>query len=740
MADTSPTTSVAPEHGDYDILRAEVHRKAMDEIAREMGITLVRTSGSPVVTEAKDLSCSLLDERNEQIGFASFVGLHISTSVLGVEAVLGNYSMDEISPGDAFIVNDPHSSGALHEGDVGVIMPYYYEGKFVAWGYVNEHTIDVGGSGVSGFAAGARECFWEGLRFPAIRFMEGGKLSREWRLFIANNVRAQGAVLNDLRSMVAAVNTGQARLTSAIDQFGLEAHREYCAVNKALSEQMVRRRFTSLPDGVYRSTDWVEYDGLGEPLLLEISCEMTVEADEMRLAFRGVPQIEGPINGARPAVLGQSMNSLQCTLLYDVPANAGLWRAVEFDLGEPGTVVNSVSPAPVSYSHVGTGMRIDKVVRDALSQAMSLSEDPKVRSRVSSQPCEGVFLTTLAGIDRRSGFPTVLFPVAPTVGLGGPAQTTGDGQDTYSNTCNLGVSMAAVEMDEASSPVLVLWRKIQPSTGGAGITQGGHGMTTAFQIRGSDTMSGTGSNSAADVPPRGVGGGMPGAATEYKVLSDIGLDEHVANGLMPAPDTIGGRTHEIPANTPLTVVEGDLFLVTNGGGGGLGDPLLRDPALVLRDVDDGYVDPRVARDIYGVVGGSGGEADMEATRDLRAKLREARLGAPPERDPLPVEQLEVGIGVRAEDGHWACGYCAAELGATSDNYRSACAERRRPIVEVFGELGMKVRERATGPVVVLSEYFCPECASCVRSDVGLEDSKLAPAPELAGSTAPGATV
>lgn len=65
---------------DYDILRAEVHRKAMDEIAREMGITLVRTSGSPVVTEAKDLSCSLLDEHVEQIGFASYVGLHISTS------------------------------------------------------------------------------------------------------------------------------------------------------------------------------------------------------------------------------------------------------------------------------------------------------------------------------------------------------------------------------------------------------------------------------------------------------------------------------------------------------------------------------------------------------------------------------------------------------------------------------------------------------------------------------------
>jgi hypothetical protein len=121
-------------------------------------------------------------------------------------------------------------------------------------------------------------------------------------------------------------------------------------------------------------------------------------------------------------------------------------------------------------------------------------------------------------------------------------------------------------------------------------------------------------------------------------------------------------------------------------------------------------------------------------------LRESRLGKQPGRDSLPVEQLEIGIGVRVEDGHWACGYCAGDLGATSGNYRSACTERRRPIVEVFDELGMKVRARDTGPVVVLSEYFCPECASCVRSDVGLEDSALASAPELVGSNASGATV
>ena len=316
------THSVKPDkQATYDVLKAEVHRKAMDEIAREMGITLVRTSGSPVVTEAKDLSCAVLDEKVEQIGFATYVGTHISTSFLGVEAVLRNYNLEDLAEGDAFVVNDPHTSGALHEGDVGVIMPYFYDAELVGWGYVNEHLLDIGGSGVSGFAASARDCFSEGLRFPGIRFMQKGKFSREWELFISNNVRAPSAVLNDMRSMVAAVNTGQRRLSALINRMGLKQHREFCEVNKGLSERLVRQRIAALPDGRYTSKDWIEFDGLGEAMLLELDCVMEVAGNELKLSFSGETQITGPVNGTLPAVLGQTMNTLQCVLLWDVPVN-----------------------------------------------------------------------------------------------------------------------------------------------------------------------------------------------------------------------------------------------------------------------------------------------------------------------------------------------------------------------------------------------------------------------------------
>ncbi len=46
---------------DYDVIAAEVHRKALQNLTDEMALTLVRTSGSPIVTESKDFSTCLMD-------------------------------------------------------------------------------------------------------------------------------------------------------------------------------------------------------------------------------------------------------------------------------------------------------------------------------------------------------------------------------------------------------------------------------------------------------------------------------------------------------------------------------------------------------------------------------------------------------------------------------------------------------------------------------------------------------
>lgn len=61
------------------------------------------------------------------------------------------------------------------------------------------------------------------------------------------------------------------------------------------------------------------------------------------------------------------------------------------------------------------------------------------------------------------------------------------------------------------------------------------------------------------------------------------------------------------------------------GGTGYGDPLERDPELVLADVLDRKISPEVAKTNYGVVLLANGTAmDHEATKACRVALRRAR--------------------------------------------------------------------------------------------------------------------
>jgi hypothetical protein len=71
---------------------------------------------------------------------------------------------------------------------------------------------------------------------------------------------------------------------------------------------------------------------------------------------------------------------------------------------------------------------------------------------------------------------------------------------------------------------------------------------------------------------------------------------------------------------------GELYMITQGGGGGYGDVLERDPQLIAKDWQDGIVSPDAVENTYRVVMDyATGAIDQEATRQARAEERKARL-------------------------------------------------------------------------------------------------------------------
>lgn len=709
----------------FDIIDVEVHQKSLRNIANEMAVTLMRTSGSPVVTDAKDFSTSILDDKAEQLTFAGHVTFHVSTAVAGVQAVLRNNPIEDIRPGDGFICNDPHSSGAIHQGDVGIVMPFFAQGAIVGWGYVNAHLLDVGGSAVSGFAAGAFDNYSEALAFPAVRVIRNGQLDNQWQKFISNNVRMAGTVINDIRSMIAANNVGSRRITALVDEMGMDRFRALNEAGKDLSERAMRDIVSRLPDGTYESVDWVEYDGRGTEGLYEVRVRMVVSGDDMTLQYRGGDQVDCFINGAWPAVVGQSWTTILAQLAYDVPVNAGIWRPVTFDLGPAGTIVNAVAPAPVTMSHIQTGMRINKLLTDVFSQACSLSADPRTAARVASQSAQDQTYFTAYGMDRRTGQPAMAFPMSVGMSTGGPAQTNSDGMEVYAAQCMSGCDMPDVELEETSQPGMILWRRIACDTGGAGVTRGGLGVDTAMAILHCDRMNGGAYTNTALIPPRGAAGGLPGAAGSWKLWRKTNLLDLLDSHVFPDADRIEGEVPEGTATvTDFQINRGDVYDVIHGGGGGLGDPLRRAPALVANDIANGFVSPEVAREVYGVVLGADGKPDLPACNAARQAIRVARIGGEPTR-PVTAD-APLFAPLRSADGAWQCTQCGETLGETARNWREGAVSHEADVSDRFAELRSQVRARREGDPVVIREHFCPGCASSLGVDISLRNAATTP--------------
>ncbi|WP_040831231.1 hydantoinase B/oxoprolinase family protein [Nocardia jiangxiensis] len=727
---STPTTT----RTDYDPVVVEIHRKALLNITNEMAITLMRTSGSPVVYEAKDFSTCLLDAEGSHLSFSSYAIFHTGSSLVGTKALVEALGDQKVNPGDGWLMNDPHSAGAMHQADIAIVTPVFGAGEHLGWAFSNMHVMDIGGVGVSGYAPGARNTFEECLRFPPTKVITNGAIDPEWEQFIAANVRIPGLVLNDIRSMIASNAVCQRKFEEVVDKYGVDEHRRYCEINKDLTEQVFRSRIAKLPDGVYRVEDWVEFDAFEESALLPMSAEMTIAGTEMSFALEGCAQVDGFMNGTKGAVIGQIMSTIMISLCYgDLPFNAGMWRPLTFDLGEPGTIVNSLPPAGVSNSHTEVGSRLCKMAKHLLNQALSLSDDPELRGRVAAQSLDAFQAAGLSGISQL-GAPTVVFFLDSGIGCGGPAQTIGDGQDCYGMTISPGSGIQNIETHEAQQPILFLWRRLTENAGGPGRYRGGQSLDQAYTMyAGGDELVGSATNPCTYVPPRGAGGGFPGGTNTYFPIYNTNLEQVRTAGKLPLPETLTGDELAVPTKTVhLRMTEGDVFRMISGAGGGVGDPLLRPAQEVVADVTDGFVSAAHARAAYGVVLTSDGDTpgfDEDATARAREQLRIDRIGSAP--TAALAEPASPGVSVVRDGGSFICGYCSHSLATADGDWRAGAVSTESVASEWMTNLDMYTRMRPSGPQVFVIERFCPHCAGVLDVDVRTEDTDLPRPVELA---------
>ena len=587
-------------------IAGELLRINLAAIANDGYEAIVHTAVSPVVTEAKDCSCTILDGEGRLVVGGGQIPIHFWAAVNHVGAVIRTHDRS-IADGDVFIGNDPHCDTAIHPQDVMVSRPVFVHGRRVGWIVDAAHVTDVGGMQFGSYAPAATECYQEALRLPPVRVIRQGEEQKDIWSIILNNVRRPDMLEMDVRGMVAGCHLAEAKVSELIEEFG--GPDEYQELVDGLiegSRSALQKRIRDLSPGRYRMTSWTEWD----TELYAIPCEMDVDGGKITFDFSGAAaQCEHLFNSKTWIVASKLVTYLWFYIAQDIPLNHGIFESIELHC-PPGSVLNSRPPAPISAAHVDAcGIAVGAGIF-CLSLCLAASDKYEDVRHITGQVTDaGSALTTwqFTGIDGRPDGCVMV----DGIGSGSPAGIDRDGVDLLSFivATNGRMELVDIEVLETWYPLLVSERRASPG-GGEGQYRGGAGCMMTFQPYGTDVITGVMLARREMVPFEGLAGGRPGHTTGFAIRREDGTVEQV-----------GG--HDVG----VRVRSQEQFIFRCNSGGGFGDPVDRDPNLIALEIQAGRNTREDATEIYGVVVDDALRVDTEATERERQKILASRLHA-----------------------------------------------------------------------------------------------------------------
>ncbi len=572
MKKSKPVRSrAAPARRKVDPIQVSVLQRRLKSITEEMGLTLLRTTRSPILNEARDFVTGLYDEKGRMLEQTEYIPVLAFALQPACENVVRFFG-DDIHPGDVILHNDVFSGGNQNN-DVAVFKPIFHGKKLVAWAACKGHQADIGGAVRGGYNPEAREVWQEALRIPAVKVVDRGTLRRDvWNL-IFSNIRLK-IVEEDIRAQIGGCTVGERGYMALIERFGdknLEALLEHLFDS---TEKMVRKEIEAIPDGVYLGESWAFYDGVTDGTRMKINLAVTVKRDEVTFDFTGSsPQTPGFVNAPHSATASALLLTFLMLIKPDIPHNAGLLRPIRI-INPEGSFLNAKFPAATTFGNSITGPTSDAIFR-AFSKALP--------ERVTAG--WNRFLgCAISGLDTRHNHPYVdILFLSLKGGSGGT-----HGADGYDHigliNCAGGILAQDYEMFEIHDPHFLVKHEYLPDSAGAGRWRGGLGVETEFILQGENVT--------------GVAFG-DGVEEEARAFGFFGGKSGTKNAITlryPDGETRSAKTKEIIRGIP----QGTVFHQVAGGGGGYGDPHERPADLVLDDVRNGSVSIAAAKNDYGV--------------------------------------------------------------------------------------------------------------------------------------------
>ena len=607
---------------DLDALTYEVIRHRLWATTERMGQALNRMSGSLVVTDCNDIGVAITDEVGDIVQIGPYA-LTLATSVdLAIKWIL--IHRNEIRAGDMFLCNDPWVGGAAHQNDVAIIAPLFHDGQLFAWTAAMAHQIDLGGASPGSWSPQAQDVFMESLPTPPVRVVRNFEIQDDVADLYLRRSRVPKIVALDLRAKIGANKVGHERLEELLAKYGAESVKAAMYRQMDDAESKLRAKLERVADGRWTGRCDQEQSHTGDRGIHTITVTLTKTGSDLHFDFTGTSPQAGMINCPYSGLHGGLIAGVILNLCADIPwATGGLWRCISVT-SQPGTLNNADFPSAVGKASVASGFSTINAVEQCLSQMADSSD--ALQDHTYANGCGTWDLCVLSGLDQHGNpFTTML---TDAMGAGCGAAMNRDGVDTGGI---LGMPMGRmpdVEMTEFSAPLLYLWRREEPDSGGPGKFRGGVTASLALVPHGTEVpiaqvISGAGKAVSQNI---GAVGGYPGNSQLDVAVRSAEVRRLLAAGTIPSSiEEMGGVQEILSCEEEAVLGPNDAHIMFWQGGGGYGDPLLRSPDKVATDVVEMRVSQTSARDIYGVVlrDLAVDEAATEAQRaDIRSSRRE----------------------------------------------------------------------------------------------------------------------
>jgi len=432
--------------------------------------------------------------------------------------------------------------------DISVVTPVFWDGAVRFFTANIGHHADVGGRVPGSIAADAMSVFEEGIRIPATRIRNAGKLDSGLLRLIAENTREPEERTLDLQAQIAANDLGARRLIELAGQVGIDAVETAIDDILAYTAQRLKNRIAQLTPGSYTFTTYLDDDGGGNEKA-PLSVTVRVEGSRLDFDFTGsAPQSKGALNVPESGLKATVFYAVKALLDPGLLPNSGLFEAIHITAPQ-GSIVNPSFPAAVGARSI-TCQRVAGAIFGAFRGLL-----PPEKVMASSNDVLPAIV--FSGRHRRHKRTYVYLE---TLGGGTGARLDRDGMDGVqvhvTNTSNL-----PVEALENEYPLLVEEYGLVANSGGAGRSRGGLGIARQIRALENNTVFGCRSDSHL-TRAEGVFGGEPGRPDEQSLPSKV---------------------------SRLVLDAGESMRIETPGGGGAGPPQERSPERAAEDGRTGKV-------------------------------------------------------------------------------------------------------------------------------------------------------